>query len=78
MKIHFRFEVWEDDIEQLKEDFETIEFVEKAWNEDSETSYEQIVVDTEDLDCDIFEDWIQNWLNAGYILSFNDWKYELK
>lgn len=75
MRIQFNFALSTDDYKELVDNFETIEFVEKPWNEDKECSYEQTVVDTKDLITLEFDDYIKQWLDAWYKLEMIDWVY---
>lgn len=76
MKIYFDFAINSDDFNQLKEDFNTVDYIDIPWNEDREESFEQIVVDSKDLNILEFDDWIQNWL-INHELKFKDHKYML-
>jgi len=75
MKIHFEFELTEDDYKELVDNFETIEFIEIPWNENKEVSYEEVIIDTKDLLIEEFDDWIKQWLNSWYKLELKWCKY---
>ena len=76
MKIYFGFDINTDDLEQLQEDFETVELVEVPWNEDNEELYEQVMVDTKELNILEFDEWLEPWL-MNHELKRIDWKYFL-
>ena len=57
MKIYFDFRLSSDDYQELVDNFETVEFIETSDMEDTQSRYEQVMVDTLELETLLFEDW---------------------
>jgi len=80
MKIYFETVLSKDDMENLEEEFNSVEYTTKENIHIWDLEYYEVAVDTIDLimlDADM---WLKPWLEAWFILSYSkeDFRFYLK